>query len=102
MESVYSEALELEFQKLGIPFEKEKKLLIYYDGKPLNKYFRADYVCYQSIILELKATQYIIMADRKQTYNNVKATNFKLGLLINFGEPSLRYYRILHPALITQ
>lgn len=100
LESVYSEALELEFQKIGIPYEKEKKLLVYYEKKPLNKYFRADYVCYDSIILELKATNYIIMADRKQTYNNVRATDFKLGLLVNFGEPSLRYFRMLHPVLI--
>jgi len=96
LESVYAEALELEFNKAGIPHEKEKKLPVYYDDKALNKYFRADFVCYNSIILELKATKFLIEADHRQTVNNVKATKFKLGLLINFGTPSLTYKRIIN------
>lgn len=96
LESVYSEALELEFKKVAIPYEREKKLPVYYDDKVMNKYFRADYVCYDSIILELKATKFLIDADRQQTLNNVKATKFKLGLLINFGTPSLTYKRIVN------
>lgn len=96
LESVYSEALEIEFNTAGIPYEKEKKLPVFYDDKPLNKYFRADFVCYNSIIIELKATKFLIEADRKQTLNNVKATKFKLGLLVNFGTPSLTYKRIVN------
>lgn len=96
LESVYAEALELEFKKGAIPYEREKKLPVYYEEKPLNKYFRADFVCYNSIILELKATKYLVDADRQQTLNNVKATKFKLGLLINFGTPSLTYKRIVN------
>jgi GxxExxY protein len=96
LESVYSEALEIEFQKAGIPYEKEKKLPVYYEDIKLKKYFRADYVCFDSIIVELKATNYTIQADRDQTLNNVKATKFKLGLLINFGMPSLKYYRLVN------
>jgi len=96
LESVYSEALELEFEKAGVPYKKEKKLPVYYDDKPLNKYFRADFVCYDSIVLELKATKYSVDADRKQTLNNIKATKFKLGILINFGTPSLIYKRIVN------
>ena len=46
LESVYSEALEIEFKNAGIPYEKEKKLQVYYGDKPLKKYFRADFVCY--------------------------------------------------------
>lgn len=96
LESVYSEALELELKKSGILYEKEKKLPVYYDDKPLSKYFRADFVCFKSIILELKATKFLVDVDRKQTLNNVKATKFKLGLLINFGTPSLTYKRIIN------
>jgi len=96
LESVYSEALELEFKKIEIPYEKEKKLPVYYEDKPLNKYFRADYVCYNSIIIELKATKFLTDIDRQQTLNNVKATQFKLGLLINFGTSSLTYKRIVN------
>jgi len=96
LESVYSEALDLEFKKAGIPYKKEIKLPVYYEDKPLNKYFRADYVCYESIILELKATKFLIDADRQQTLNNVKATKFKLGILVNFGTQSLTYKRIVN------
>lgn len=96
LESVYSEALELELDKAGVTFEKEKKLPVYYDGKKLNKYFRADFICFDTIILELKATKYTIDADIQQTLNNIKATKFKLGLLINFGTPSLTFKRVVN------
>lgn len=96
LESVYSEVLELEFKKVDVPYEREKKLQVYYEDKPLNKYFRADFVCYNSIIIELKATKYMVEADRQQTLNNIKATKFKLGLLINFGTPSMTYKRIVN------
>jgi GxxExxY protein len=96
MESVYSEALEIEFKNAGIPYKKEKKLPVLYDDKPLNKYFRADFVCYDSIILELKATKFLIEADYKQILNNIKATNFILGIVINFGDPSLKYRRVIN------
>jgi len=96
LESVYAEALELEFKKSDIPYTKEKKLPVFYDGQKMKKYFVADFVCYESIIIELKATKFTIDADIKQTLNNIKATQFKLGLLINFGTPSLSYKRILN------
>ena len=96
LESVYAEALEIEFNNSGIPYEKEKKLPVFYGDKPLNKYFRADFVCYDSIIIELKAIKFMVDANSKQTLNNVKATRFKLGILINFGTPSLTYKRIVN------
>lgn len=96
LESVYSEALELEFKKNDIPYEREKKLPVFYDSQPLKKYFKADFVCYNSIIIELKATNFLTVADIRQTVNNVKATQFKLGLLINFGTLSLSSKRIVN------
>ena len=96
LESVYSEALELEFKKSGIPYEREKKLPVFYDDQPLKKYFIADFVCFSTIIIELKATKFLTDADHRQTVNNVKATKFKLGLLINFGSSSLTYKRIVN------
>ena len=96
LESVYAEALQLEFNISEIPYTKEKKLPVYYDGLKLKKYFVADFVCFESIIIELKATKYTIDADIKQTLNNIKAAQFKLGLLINFGTPSLTYKRIVN------
>jgi GxxExxY protein len=94
LESVYAEALELEFKKAVIPYDRESKLPVFYDNQPLKKYFIADFVCFNSIIIELKATKFLIDADHRQTINNVKATQFRLGLLINFGTPSLTYKRI--------
>ena len=96
LESVYSEALEIEFKTAGIPYEKEKKLPVYYEDHKMTKYFRADYVCYDSIILEIKASKFLVDADRKQTLNNVRATKFKLGLLVNFGSSSLTYKRVVN------
>lgn len=96
LESIYAEALEMEFKKAEIPYEREKKLQVFYENQFLNKYFRADFVCYNSIIIELKASKFLVDADRQQTLNNVKATKFKLGLLINFGTPSLTYKRIVN------
>jgi len=96
LESVYAEALEREFKQQSVPFEREKKLHVFYEGKQLNKFFRADFVCYNNIIIELKAKTFMVDADNQQTLNNVKATNSKLGLLINFGMPSLFYKRFVN------
>ena len=62
----------------------------------MKKYFKADFICYNKIILELKATDMLIKAHVQQITNNVKATNFQLGLLINFGSSSLTYKRIVN------
>ncbi|MGB4415283.1 MAG: GxxExxY protein [Paludibacter sp.] len=96
LESVYAEALEVEFMRLEIPFNREKKLPVYYDNQLLKKYFKADFVCFEKIIVELKATKYLVEADYKQTLNSILATNFKLGLLVNFGAPSLIYKRVIN------
>jgi GxxExxY protein len=95
LESVYSEALELEFEKEGVPYEKEKKLPVYYDEQPLKKFFKADFVCFNSIILELKSEKFLSVADRKQAVNYLKATKFNLAILVNFNTPSLIYKRIV-------
>ena len=96
LESVYQEALEIQFKKDAVPYVREKLLNIQFDGNKLKKYFKADFVCYDKIIIELKATKFIIEADYKQTLNNIVATNFKLGLLVNFGTPSLIYKRVIN------
>ena len=86
LESVYQEALEIEFQRRGIPYKSECDLDIYYDGILLRKTFRADFVCYGKIIVELKAVSALDDGNRAQMRNYLKATNLRLGLLINFGE----------------
>jgi len=94
-EAIYSEALEIEFKEQGIPFIREATLPISYKGQTLNKQYIADYICYNQIIVELKATTFLESAHEAQVLNYLKATGFKLGLLINFGEPSLKYKRIV-------
>ena len=85
LESVYQEALAIEFTKRGIPYQREKELKIYYDGKELQQTYRADFVCYDDIIVEIKAVSELDGSHRSKVYNYLKATGFKLGLLINFG-----------------
>lgn len=86
LEAVYQEALEIELEKRHIPYEKEKELEIYYDDIKLGKKYVADFVCYDKIILELKAVKELDDSHRSQIYNYLKATGFRLGFLINFGK----------------
>lgn len=85
LEAVYQEALELEFIKRGIPYEREKELKIFYEGKELRQTYKADFVCYGDIIVELKAVAHLDDSHRSQVFNYLKATGLKLGLLYNFG-----------------
>ena len=85
LEAVYQEALEKEFQLRGIPFEREKLLTISYKGENLKQTYKADFVCYGKIIVELKAVGELDGAHRSQVYNYLHATGFELGMLFNFG-----------------
>ncbi len=96
LESVYQEALEKQFMKDAIPFEREKYLKIQFDGEQLKKTFKADFVCYDKIIVELKAASFIHSDNIDQTKNYLKSTKFQLGLIVNFGQKSLVYKRILN------
>ena len=96
LEKVYQEALEHELQKLSIPYEREKQLQILYDDVKLDKYYKADFLCFDSIILEIKAQKLISDNDKKQVLNYLKSTDLKLRLLVNFGTPSLTYKRVVN------
>lgn len=97
LEAVYQEALEYELHKRNIPFEREKELQIYYDNKPLIQKYKADFVCFDNIIVELKAVSGLDDSHRSQTYNYLNATGLKLGLLLNFGHNKyLEYERIIN------
>ncbi len=95
LEAVYQEALEINFIEKEIPYEREKELNIYFKGKLLNKRYYADFFCYNKIIVELKASSGLTDADIGQVINYLKATEAKIGLLFNFGLPSLQYKRII-------
>lgn len=96
LEAVYEEAMEKEFQMQQIPFKRQVKLELYYDNQKLKKQYRADFVCYDTIILEIKAVSQIPVTFYTQLTNYLKCTNLELGMLINFGMPSLIYKRIIN------
>ena len=84
-EPIYQEALEIEFNLRGIPFEREKELVVYYKGRKLRKKYVADFVCYDDIIVELKALDNVTSKEVSQLLNYLHITKYPLGLLVNFG-----------------
>ena len=85
LEVVYQEALEIELKRENIPFIPQQELVILYDGIPLKTKYVADIVCYDKIIIELKTVTKINNQHKAQSMNYLKATDFKLGLLVNFN-----------------
>ncbi|TLX75264.1 GxxExxY protein [Labilibacter sediminis] len=96
IESVYQEAFEIELNLRQIPFIREAPLLINYRGQRLNKEFRVDFICYNKIILELKAVQEFSNIHQAQVLNYLKASDLSLGLLINFGNTELETQRFVY------
>ena len=96
LESVYQEALEIELSRKKIPFVSQQEIEILYDGIPLKNKFIADLVCYEKIIIELKAVSKINNQHKAQLMNYMSATNYKLGLLVNFNSyPKAEIVRIV-------
>ena len=91
LELVYHEALNIELGLRGIPYETEKLITISYKGHLLERTYKADLVCYDNIVVELKSVEKLRTEHTAQLLNYLKATNLPLGILINFGEASLKY-----------
>ena len=96
LETVYEEALEKEFHIQKIPFKRQVKLSLYYNQELMKKQFRANFVCYDTIVIEIKAVSQIPFTFYAQLTNYLKCTNMELGMLINFGTPSLTYKRMIN------
>jgi GxxExxY protein len=96
LEAVYEEALKREFLNSEIPFKSQVKLNVFYEGKQLKKFYIADFICYDKIILEIKSVDQVPNAFYAQIKNYLTATKLELGMLINFGQPSLTYKRIIN------
>ncbi len=95
LEAVYQECLERELNARGIPFKSQTEIQIFYNGVPLRQTYRADLVCYDKIILELKAVRNLLPEHSAQLQNYLRATGMRLGLLVNFGHfPKAEIVRI--------
>ena len=96
LEKVYQEALEREFIEKGIPYKREAPLKIMYKGLPLQQEYFADFICYDKIIVELKAVTELTEVHSAQVFNYLKATGFDLVILVNFGEKQLKIERLFN------
>ncbi len=95
LEAVYQEALAIEFALQKIPFQKEVELPVRYKDQILSTSYRADFICFEDIIAELKAVNALSGQEEAQLINYLKATGLKTGLLLNFGAESLEYKRFV-------
>lgn len=93
LEPVYQEALQYEFMDRNIPYEREKVLSIKYKSRTLSQNYKADFICYGKIIVELKALPKITSIEEAQVLNYLKITGYRLGLIVNFGKESLEIKR---------
>ena len=97
VEQVYQECLKIEFDIQEIPFRSQPELQLEYKGHSLDVKYRPDFVCFEKVIVELKAHVDLCDAHRSQLHNYLKSTGLRLGLLVNFGHhPKLEYERIVH------
>lgn len=94
-EVIYKDALELEFMKNDIPFVREKRFNIFYKGEILKHSYAVDFIVYNGIVLEVKATSMIVNGFIKQTINYLRATNIQLGIIANFGQASFISKRVV-------
>ena len=96
LEAVFQECLELELGDQSIPFVAQPKLLLNYKGRPLKQTYQPDFICFEKIILEIKAVSALTDEHRAQVHNYLRATGLRLGLLVNFGHyPKLEWERIV-------
>jgi len=95
LEAVYQEAMGIELQVRGIPHGREVELPVVYKGQRLACDYRADFVCFGSVIVELKAVSELAGVHQAQVITYLKATGLEIGLLFNFGGESLQYKRLI-------
>jgi GxxExxY protein len=97
LEAVYQECLAFELESQGIPFIAKPRIWLQYKGHELKQQYEPDYLCYEQVIIEIKAVKNLADEHRAQIINYLKATGKKLGLLVNFGHyPKLEYERFLN------
>jgi len=99
LEAVYHEALARELTKQGVPFRSEVELPVFYRGERLSTSYRCDFVCYDTVIVEVKALAHLTGLEEAQVINYLKASGHAVGLLLNFGSASLEHRRFVLSSL---
>jgi len=95
LEAVYQEALAKELSLRSIPFRAQCEIPVFYKGDRLSAAYRADFICFDSVILELKAIRQLTVVEEAQVLNYLKASGLHVALLINFGAPSFQQRRFV-------
>ena len=95
LEAVYQEAFARELALRGVPFRAECEIPVLYKGERLTTTYRADFVCFDSVIVELKAIKQLTIIEEAQLLNYLKASGFRVGMLFNFGAMSLQHKRFV-------
>lgn len=95
LEAVYQDALAVEFNTRSIPFEREILLKVFYKGAELPSFYKADFICFGSLLVECKALVEIGGAEDARVLNYLRVTGLAKAILINFGAPSLQYKRLV-------
>ena len=95
LEAVYQEAFARELSRRDIPFRAEADVPVFYKGDRLSTAYRADFVCFEAVIVELKAVKQLTPVEEAQVLNYLKATGFRVGMLFNFGAASLQHKRFI-------
>ncbi len=95
LEAVYGDALEAEMTERGIPFQREAALPIYYRGRLLTAKYKCDFLCFGSLVVEIKALQRLGGIEEAQLLHYLRASKQEIGLLLNFGAPSLGFKRMV-------
>ncbi len=97
LEAVYQECLAIEFEDQNIPAIEKSPLALHYKGRKLKQRYEPDFICYEAIVVEIKAAKEVTDKHRSQVINYLKATGKELGILINFGHyPKVQYERFVN------
>ena len=100
LEAVYQECLSLEFTEQGIPFVEKTRIRLDYKGRELRQTYEPDFLCFEKIIVEIKAVKRLADEHRAQVINYLKAAGKQLGLLVNFGHyPKIEHERFVNQSL---
>jgi GxxExxY protein len=95
LEAVHQEALGLEMKTRGIPFVSQPQLDVYFKNQKLKKHYVPDFICYNKIVVEIKAMKHYTERDESQIFNSTRVAKFRLGVLFNFGAVSLEWKRFI-------